>query len=376
MTEDQSRAPADNLRRSPLHDRHAALGAKFAAFAGWQMPTEYVGGGVIAEHTAVREAVGVFDVSHMGKVRVIGPGAVAFLNTCLVGDLEKVDAGRAQWTMCCDDATGGVVDDMIAYRYGDEHVFLVPNAANAAEVVRRLTAAAPSQVEVVDEHDAHAILSVQGPASPQVLAEMGLPTDHAYFSFVTATFAGVDLAVCRTGYTGERGYELVVPTAAAGVVWDAVLAAGGAHGIRPCGLGARDTLRTEAGLPLHGQDLSPQITPLQARCGWAVGWSKPQFWGREALLTEKQAGPGRVRWGLEATGRGIPRAHMPVLRGDEVVGEVTSGTFSPTRKTGIALALLETAAGLAEGDEVDVDVRGRRTQVRVVRPPFITTVKD
>jgi aminomethyltransferase len=364
---------ASDLRRSPLYEHHVALGAKFAEFGGWHMPLEYANGGVIAEHTAVRQAVGLFDVSHMGKMRVTGTGAVAFLNSCLTNDLDRIGPGRAQWTLCCDETTGGVIDDMIAYRHDDEHVFLIPNAANAAEVVRRVSAAAPPPVTVADEHEAHAILAVQGPASARVLAAMGLPAEGEFMSFATAGYDGAELLVCRTGYTGEHGYELVVPVHAAATLWQAVLAAGQPHGIRPCGLGARDTLRTEAGLPLHGQDLSPEITPVQARCGWAVGWSKPAFWGREALLAEKEAGPRRVRWGLETTGRGIPRPHMPVKRGDEVVGEVTSGTFSPTRKTGIALALLDTAAGLGEGDEVDVEVRGRRVPVRVVKPPFVTT---
>lgn len=361
-----------DLRRSPLHERHLSSGAKFAPFAGWQMPMEFTGGGVIAEHTAVREAVGVFDVSHMGKVRVTGPGAVAFLNRCLTNDLDKVDAGAAQWTLCCDEATGGVIDDLIAYRHGDDQVFLVPNAANAAEVVRRLAGAAPAEVTVTDEHTDHAIVAVQGPAARQVISALDLPADGAFMTFTPATYAGVDLLVSRTGYTGEHGYELVVPVAAATGVWDAVLAAGEPYGLRVCGLGARDTLRTEAGLPLHGQDLSPQITPLQARCGWAVGWSKPEFWGREALLAEKQAGPQRVRWGLEATGRGIPRPGMRVLRGDEAVGTVTSGTFSPTRQLGIALALLESAAAVAAGDELAVEVRGRLLPVKAVRPPFVT----
>jgi aminomethyltransferase len=364
-------APAGELRRSPLHQLHVARGAKFATFAGWEMPLEYAGGGVLAEHTAVRGAVGIFDVSHLGKARVTGPGSAAFLNTCLAGDLDRVGPGSAQWTLCCDEATGGVVDDLIAYRYGDDHFLLIPNAANTAEVARRLAAAAPPEITVTDEHRAYAVLALQGPLSPQVMAALELPAPREFMSFLTVTRAGAGILVCRTGYTGEHGYELVVPREAAGEVWDAALAAGERHGIRPCGLGARDTLRTEAGLPLHGQDLSLEITPVQARCGWAVGWSKPAFWGREALLAERQAGPRRVRWGLEATGRGVPRPGMRVLRGGHVVGQVTSGTFSPTRKIGIALVLLDTAAGITEGDEVDVDIRGRRTPMRVVKPPFV-----
>ncbi|REG02241.1 aminomethyltransferase [Asanoa ferruginea] len=359
-------------RLSPIHDRHVALGAKFAPFGGWEMPLEYPGGGVIREHTAVRTAVGIFDVSHLGKARVRGDGAAAFVNACLANDLDRIGAGQAQYTLACEPATGGVVDDIIAYRYADDHVFLIPNAANTAEVVRRLRAVAPPALTVTDEHPDYAIFAVQGPSSAAVLAALGLPTEHGYMSFEQATLEGVDLVVCRTGYTGEHGYELVVPAAGAGVVWDAVLTAGDSAGILPCGLGARDTLRTEMGYALHGQDLSPDITPVQGRVGWAVGWNKPEFWGREPLLAEKAAGPRRTLRGLEAVGRAIPRPHMTVYAGDQAIGEVTSGTFSPTKKVGIALALIDTAAGVKDGDVIEVDIRGRRAEMKVVKPPFVT----
>ncbi|MDT4988574.1 MAG: aminomethyltransferase [Micromonosporaceae bacterium] len=365
------------LRLPPLDQRHAALGAKVAAFGGWRMPLEYAGGGVIAEHTAVRTAVGVFDVSHLGKATVRGPGAAALVNATLSNDLDKIKAGQAQYTLCCDETTGGVIDDLIAYRFADDDVFLIPNAANTAEVVRRLAAAAPAGVAVTNRHDEYAVLAVQGPRSAAVVAALGLPADHAYMSFVAVG----DIVVCRTGYTGEHGYELVTPAGGAAALWDSVLAAGAEYGIRPCGLGARDTLRTEMGYPLHGQDLSPTITPVQARLGWAVGWDKPRFWGRDALLAEKAAGPRRTLRGLEATDRGIPRPQMAVYVGDRRVGEVTSGTFSPTRRVGIALALLDSAdtsgdgaAGEVvpgDGGEVEVDIRGRRSSMKLVRPPFV-----
>ncbi len=362
-----------NLRRSPLDDRHRASGAKMADFGGWEMPIEYPGGGVVKEHTAVREAVGVFDVSHLGKATVRGPGAAAYINRTLSNDLDRISPGKAQYTLCCDDATGGVVDDLIVYLHGDDEVFLVPNASNTAEVVRRLAAEAPAEVEVVDRHDDYGVIAVQGPHSAALVQRLGLPTEGEYMSFSVATWRGHDLVVCRTGYTGEHGYELLPTWAEAPAVWDALLEAGEDLGVRACGLGARDTLRTEMGYPLHGHDLSLDITPVQARSGWAVGWKKPQFWGRTALLAEKEAGPRRVLWGLEALERGIPRPHM-VVRGSagEQVGEVTSGTFSPTRRTGIALALLSTSAGLGAGDEVVVDVRGRNSPMRVVKPPFVT----
>jgi aminomethyltransferase len=356
------------LLHSPLHEKHAALGAKFAAFGGWEMPLEYAGGGVIKEHTAVRTAVGVFDVSHLGKARVAGPGAAGFVNACLTNDLGRIAPGKAQYTLCCAD-DGGVVDDLIAYLFADDDVFLIPNAANTAEVVRRLTAAAPTAVTVTNEHRKYAILAVQGPESAATLASLGLPTDFDYMSFATAKLDGAELIVCRTGYTGEHGYELVIGWDDAAATWDALIAAG----VQPCGLGARDTLRTEMGYPLHGQDLSLEITPVQARSGWAVGWSKPEFWGRDALLAEKTAGPRRSLRGLELTGRGIPRGHMQVYAGEKLVGETTSGTFSPTKKAGIALALLDTSAGLADGDVVQIDIRGRRTEARIVKPPFVQT---
>jgi aminomethyltransferase len=370
MTTEAAAAPgAEDLRRSPLHDRHVELGAKFAPFGGWQMPLEYAGGGVIREHTAVRTSVGVFDVSHLGKARVVGPGAADFVNACLTNDLGRIAPGRAQYTLCCDDATGGVVDDLIAYLISADEVFLIPNAANTAEVVRRLAAAAPAGIAVTDEHQRYAILAVQGPRAAATLAALKLPIAHDYMSFDTAVLDGTELIVCRTGYTGEQGFELVVEWSDAEAVWDALIATG----VQPCGLGARDTLRTEMGYPLHGQELSLDITPVQARAGWAVGWSKPAFWGRAPLLAEKASGPRRLLRGLELTGRGIPRGHMQVYAGQAAVGEITSGTFSPTKKIGIALALLDTSAGLSDGDLVTVDIRGRRSEARIVKPPFVDT---
>lgn len=371
MTEVTSDAAATRLRRSPLHERHTALGAKFAPFGGWEMPLEYAGGGVLKEHTAVRTGVGVFDVSHLGKARVTGPGAADFVNSCLSNDLGRIGPGKAQYTLCCDDATGGVVDDIIAYLHAEDHVFLVPNAANTAEVVRRLRAAAPDGVVVTDEHEAYAVLAVQGPRSAELLGALGLPTEHDYMSFSTASLEGVELTVCRTGYTGELGYELVVPAADALAVWDALFAAGAAYELRACGLAARDTLRTEMGYPLHGQDLSLDITPVQARSGWAVGWDKPAFWGRDVLRAEKAAGPARTLRGLEAVDRAIPRPGMAVYAGDKQVGTITSGTFSPTKKQGIALALIDTDPKLPDGETLEVDIRGRRAQMRLTRPPFV-----
>jgi aminomethyltransferase len=366
-----SGAPAEGpgLRTSPLHDRHAALGAKFAEFGGWSMPLEYPSG-VVKEHTAVRERVGIFDVSHLGKAMVVGPGAAAYVNATLSNDLGKIEPGQAQYTLCCDDATGGIVDDLIAYFHDDEHVLLVPNAANTAEVVRRLAETAPDGVRVVDHHGDYAVLAVQGTRSDEVLGKVGLPTGHDYMSFVEAEFEGGGVVVCRTGYTGERGYELIAPNEVAGALWDALMAAGEEFGMLACGLGSRDTLRTEMGYPLHGQDIGLDVTPNEARLGWAVGWNKERFWGRDVLVAEKAAGPKRVLRGLVAVGRGIPRPGMRVtLTADVALGQVTSGTFSPTLRKGVGLALV--AAMVNPEAEVGVDVRGRREIFQLTKPPFV-----
>jgi len=358
------------LRRSPLHDRHVDLGAKLADFGGWEMPIEYSasGGGVLAEHTSVRDAVGIFDVSHLGKATVAGPGAREFVNSCLTADLGRIGPGQAQYTLCCAE-DGGVIDDVFSYLVGDEQVFLMPNAANADYVVGLLAAAAPDGVTVTNQHEDYAVLAVQGPKSAEVLQALHLPTELDYVSFVDAEFDGRPVRVCRTGYTGEHGYELIPAWKDATALWDALVETARGVGGMPAGLGARDTLRTEMGYPLHGQDLTREISPVQAGSSWAVGWKKPRFWGREALLAEKAAGPARRLRGLLVTDRGVPRGHMNVLALDgTVIGQTTSGTFSPTLKQGIALALIDSAAELGE---VAIEVRGRKLAARVVPLPFV-----
>ncbi|GAA4824212.1 glycine cleavage system aminomethyltransferase GcvT [Nocardioides caeni] len=364
-------------QHSPLHDRHEALGAKFSEFGGWLMPLEYPTG-VVKEHAAVRDGVGIFDVSHLGKLVVRGPGAVDFLNSTLTNDLHRIGPGRAQYSLVVDDETGGIVDDVFTYYRDDEHVLVVPNASNNEEVRRRLTAAAPAGVEVVDHHRDYVVLAVQGTRSDEVLAAVGLPVGHDYLTFVETAWEAGDtdpdpdsrIIVCRTGYTGERGYELIAPSVVAPALWDALMGAGEELGLTPCGLGARDTLRTEMGYPLHGQDISPSVTPNEARLGWAVGWKKPAFWGRDVLLAEKEAGARRKLVGIVSTGRAIPRPHMSVqLLRDVPLGEVTSGTFSPTLKKGIGLALVATSVN--DEAEVRVDVRGRPEVFQITKPPFV-----
>ncbi|MBM7460441.1 glycine cleavage system aminomethyltransferase GcvT [Rhodococcus coprophilus] len=358
----------EELQQGPIHAVHVELGATFAPFGGWEMPVSYAG--TVAEHTAVRDAVGLFDVSHLGKALVAGPGAAEFVNASLTNDLGKIGPGKAQYTLCCTE-TGGVTDDLIVYYVSDEELFLVPNAANTAAVVAALSAAAPDGVTVTDQHRDYAVFAVQGPRSEEVLTTLGLPTEIDYMGFVDADYQGAPVRVCRSGYTGERGYEVLPRWDDAETLFRALVEAVRTAGGQVAGLGARDTLRTEMGYALHGHELSLDISPVQARVGWAVGWKKPQFWGRDALLAEKEAGPARRLWGLRALDRGVLRQGLTVSRNGQPVGETTSGTFSPTLKVGIALALLDTAPGIAAGDEVTVDVRGRTLRAEVVSPPFV-----
>jgi aminomethyltransferase len=366
-------APEDLLIEGPLAAKHRDLGAKLAEFGGWSMPLSYAG--TVEEHLATRSAVGLFDVSHLGKAIVKGTAAdgttaTDFVNACFTNDLNRIEPGKAQYTLCCDEETGGVVDDIIVYR-GEHDLLIVPNAANTAEVLRRMRDNAPGGIEIIDQHRELATIAVQGPKSAEVLDAVGLPSGMDYMAFERAEWKGAPVTVCRTGYTGEHGYELMPEAEAAGDIWDAVLAAATPLGGQPCGLGARDTLRTEMGYPLHGNDLSIAVTPVQAKLGWAVGWDKPAFWGHDVLTREREVGAPRLLWGLKSEDRGIPRPHMSVrsIDGDADLGEVTSGTFSPSLRVGIGMALLTRAIG--EGDEVKVDVRGRPSVMRVVKPPFV-----
>ncbi|MEV6225891.1 glycine cleavage system aminomethyltransferase GcvT [Nocardia fluminea] len=358
------------LLEGPIHAVHVELGATFAPFGGWEMPVQYAG--TVGEHTAVRTTVGLFDVSHLGKATVAGPGAAAFVNSALTNDLGRIQPGKAQYTLCCAE-DGGVIDDLIAYYVSDDEVFLVPNAANTAAVVAELRKVAPAGITVTDQHRDYAVFAVQGPKATEVLTALGLPTEMEYMAYADAEWQGRPVRVCRTGYTGEHGYELLPSWADAEPLFRALIAQVEAEGGLAAGLGARDTLRTEMGYPLHGHELSLDITPNQARTGWAVGWKKPEFWGKTALEQEKADGPRRTLMGLKALDRGVLRQGQTVLRDGEPVGETTSGTFSPSLKVGIALALLDTDAKLEPGDEVEVDVRGRKLRAAVVKPPFVDT---
>ena len=359
--------PAADLKRSPLDAVHRALGAKMGAFAGWDMPIEYQG--TLSEHRAVRESVGVFDLSHLGKVEVTGDGAGAALQHALSNDLDRLAGpGAAQYTLCLTD-DGTITDDLIVYREADGFL-LVPNAANWPKVADAARDSAVDGTTVTPRPDV-AVIAVQGPRAPEVVAGLfPQAADLAYMHAAATVYGGQPARACRTGYTGERGFELLVPGEVAAKLWEELFDRGAPFGIVPVGLGARDTLRLEMGYALHGNDISTDTDPFEARLGWAVALDKGDFRGRDALLHRKQAGPKRLLVGLDATDRLIPRHGMAVLDGDRRVGEVTSGTFSPTLRHGIALAyvLPEVAA---KDTELQVDVRGRRGGVRVTRPPFV-----
>ncbi|MDQ3991553.1 MAG: glycine cleavage system aminomethyltransferase GcvT [Actinomycetota bacterium] len=357
-------------KRSPLEPEHEALGAKMGAFGGWVMPMEYRG--TVTEHRAVREAVGAFDLTHLGKVDVTGPGALEWLQTVVSNDVSTVPVGGAQYNLVLTD-DGGIVDDLIVYRQGPDAYRVVPNAANTDRVLEVLEKERRRDVDVVYRPDLCTI-AVQGPRSPELVE--GLFPEAArleYMQCAEGSFGDAAVMVARSGYTGERGYELFAEDEAASGLWRTLLEKGEALGVEPCGLGARDTLRLEMGYPLHGNDIADDRSPVEARLTWAVALDKGEFRGRDAVRALKEEGVMSRLWGLRMQDRMIPRAHYEVFRGDEQVGETTSGTFSPTLRVGIAMAYLWPANGFSEGDVVEVDVRGRRGRAEVVKPPFVSS---
>jgi len=359
------------MKNSPLAEKHLALDAKMADFGGWLMPIEYPGSGVIAEHTAVRERVGIFDVSHLGKVSVIGEGALEFLNSVFTNDLNRITNGQAQYTLHCN-AAGGVIDDLIVYRNSPSDLFLIPNASNTSAVVAALTGAAPTGITITNLHEKFAVIAVQGPKSKAVIESLGLNPALDYMAFEHVEISGRPAILCRTGYTGEHGYEILPGWSDAGAVWDSLVEAIKPHDGLVCGLGARDTLRTEMGYPLHGHELTLQITPVQAAASWAIGWDKPSFSGSTSLKEQREAGTHTKLRALVSQDHGIPRAGMQIKDSQGVVvGEVTSGTFSPSLKKGIALALVNPDFKI--GDELTVDVRGRDSLAVIVKLPLVTS---
>ena len=357
------------MNNSPLNSRHLQLNAKMADFGGWLMPIEYPDTGVIAEYSAVRQQVGVFDVSHLGKISVKGEGALNFLNQMLTNDLNRITAGQAQYSLLCNE-DGGVVDDLIVYRNSDTDLFLVPNASNTSSVFKILNDQAPSSVEVKNLHNEYGVIALQGPKSSQALEILGIKSSIDYMEFINTKIDNCSVILCRTGYTGELGFEIIPTWADTEKVWDRLITVIKQLNGTPCGLGARDVLRTEMGYPLHGHELSLEISPVQASASWAIGWQKESFRGKQTLLEQKQAGTKLKLRAILATDRGIPRKDMQVkdITG-KVIGQVTSGTFSPGLKKGIGLALINPA--IVKGDQVLIDIRGVDSPFNVVELPFV-----
>ncbi|WGY04149.1 glycine cleavage system aminomethyltransferase GcvT [Nocardioides sp. QY071] len=364
--------PSATPRLTPLHDVHAALGASFTDFAGWQMPVRY--GSETAEHRAVRTTAGLFDLTHMGEIELVGPGAGAALDHALVGRPSAIGVGRARYSMICAE-DGGIIDDLVVYRLAEEHYLVVANASNVAVVAPELVARAEGyDVSVTDTSADWALLAVQGPASAQILTgltELDVPSLR-YYAIDAGTVAGVDVLLARTGYTGEDGFEVYCRPADAAAVWDALSRAGESHGLVPAGLACRDTLRLEAGMPLYGHELDRATTPFEANLGRVVVLDKPEgFVGQAALARRKEEGPQRVLVGLVSTGRRSPRAGYPVLdpaTGAEV-GVVTSGSPSPTLEKPIAMAYVPPALA-APGTRLQVSLRGTLEDADVVELPF------
>ena len=345
------------------------MNAKVADFGGWLMPIEYPQSGVIAEYSSVRERVGIFDVSHLGKISVKGDGALVFLNQMVTNDLNRITDGQAQYTLLCNE-NGGVVDDLIIYRNSDTDFFLVPNAANTASVFEILKAEATTNLIIENLHEKFAVIALQGPKSFELLNSIGIDTNIDYMQFLKTEIGGVKVNLCRTGYTGELGFEIIPAWSEAGKVWDILVENVNKFNGLVCGLGARDLLRTEMGYPLHGHELSLDISPVEAGAGWAVGWSKEVFRGRTTLLNQKEKGTKLKLKALLSIGRGIPRKDMQVKNiAGEVIGYVTSGTFSPSLKKGIGLALINSDS--KKGDKVLIDIRGLDAEFEVVQLPLV-----
>ncbi len=350
-------------RRSPLHDQHVDLGAKMVPFGGWDMPLNYRDG-TIAEHQACRSGAVVFDVSHLGTVRVTGDGAFAALQWAFTNDLNRIAPGKAQYTHLLDADDASVLDDIIVWWVDEDRFDVMPNASNTDRVVNALSEG-PLVPEITDVTTNRAVLAIQGPDARERLAAVSAEAAAVgRFAVARVEIDGIPVVVAGTGYTGEDGVEIAVPAGAAPALWQRVLAAG----ITPAGLGARDTLRLEAGLPLHGHELGPGISPLQAGLGWVVRFDKGEFRGSAALAEERDRGPHRLLRGLLVEGRRPPREGQRVLLDGTEIGVVSSGNFSPVRGQGVALAFLDPA--IADGAAVVIDVRGTEVAATVTKPPF------
>ena len=359
-------------KKTPLYDRHVAAGGKIVPFAGYLLPVQY-GSGVIAEHMAVRTQAGLFDVSHMGEITLEGPDALMNINRLVTNDCTGMVNGQVRYSPMCYE-NGGVVDDLMVYRCEEERYLLVVNAANREKDAQWIESHLMGNVRFADISDTVAQIALQGPRSEEILRKLcppeSIPVKYYYFvEKGVARIPGGDIPciVSKTGYTGEDGYELYCANADAPRLWDALLEAGKEEGLIPCGLGARDTLRLEAAMPLYGHEMDETVTPIEAGLGYFVKMTKEDFIGKEAM--EKMGAPARKRVGLRMTGRGIAREHCPVFLDDAQIGMTTSGTHCPYLNHAAAMAMVE-ADKAAEGTQVEVDVRGRRIAAEIVKLPF------
>ena len=362
---------SEALKRTPLHDEHVRLGGKIVPFAGFDMPVQYAGG-ITAEHRAVRETAGLFDVSHMGEFIVRGPQALDLVQRVTINDASLVEVDQAQYSAMCLE-TGGIVDDLLVYRYADRYM-LVVNASNLEkDWAWVMSHARGLDVEVENVSDLTALLALQGPAAREILRPLvDIDVDAiTYYRFTTGKVDGIPATIAGTGYTGEDGFELYLPADAAVQVWRSLLKEGKKAGLAPTGLGARDSLRLEMGYALYGNELDAEHTPLEAGLGWITKLEKGDFVGRNALLAQKKEGMSRRLVGLTLGERGFPRHGYPILSGGVPVGVVTSGTLSPSLGIGIAMGYVPSKLG-APGAALQVDARGRALDAVVTRPPFYT----
>ena len=355
-------------KKTPLYDTHVAEGGKIVPFAGYLLPVQYETG-VVAEHMAVRTQCGLFDVSHMGEVTFSGPTALASLNHILTNDFTNMTDGRVRYSvMCYPD--GGCVDDVIVYRFGQDSYLVVVNAANKDKDYAWMQEHILEGTEIADISDTVCQLALQGPKAPEIIAKL-LPAEsipQKYYTSVRDVYiGGMQCMISRTGYTGELGYEIYSAAENAPALWALLRKAGAEYGLIPCGLGARDTLRMEAAMPLYGHEMDETVTPLEADLGFGVKLGKEEFIGKDALVAAGD--PARIRVGLKVTGRGIVREHQDVFLDGELIGHTTSGTHCPYLKQAIGMALV-TAGGVEVGSAVEVDVRGRRVACEVVPLPF------
>ncbi|MFN7983443.1 MAG: glycine cleavage system aminomethyltransferase GcvT [Vicinamibacterales bacterium] len=363
------------LKKTPLNARHRALGARMVPFAGWDMPVEY--SGITAEHMAVRERVGLFDVSHMGQVEIAGTNALDAVQRISCNDASKLQVGQAQYSGLLTPA-GTFVDDLLVYRLGQQHFMLVINASHIDKDVDYITEGIKpaGDAVAVNVSSRYALIAVQGPRAIDVVQPLtGVDlASMKYYWFAHGEIAGVRGTVSRTGYTGEDGFEIFVPPQMADKVWLALTQAGEPHGMIPCGLGARDTLRLEAAMRLHGNDIDETTTAVEADLNWIVGWKKADFVGADALRAQKASGPARKLVGFEMIDRGIARQGYAIYSNGEAVGSVTSGTQTPFLKKAIGLGYVPTALSAVDSD-IEIDIRGRRLRARVVPTPFYKRTK-